>query len=63
MVTAGDMLRAEGQRAALLQMLEIKFGTIDSAVRDRVEKGSPDQVISWLRRFVVAKTLDEIFAT
>lgn len=61
MVTAADVLRAEGRREALLDQLEVKFGQVEPAVRARVEQASNEQVIAWLRRVVVVSTLGDVF--
>jgi predicted transposase YdaD len=73
-MSTADMLRAEGRvegrlegrlegrREMLLEQLEIKFGSLDTATRTRVESATHEQVIAWLRRFAVASTLDEVFA-
>jgi hypothetical protein len=59
------MLRAEGaleaRRESLLELLEIKFGRVDPAVRVRVEQAPLEKLTAWMRRFVVAATLEEVF--
>jgi hypothetical protein len=62
MVTAADVLRAEGRRAALLDLLEVKFGRVDAAIRSRVEAATNEQVIAWTRRVVAATSLEAVFA-
>jgi hypothetical protein len=69
MVSTADMLRAEGRqegrlearRESLLELLEIKFGSIDSATRARVEHAFDTQVVVWMRRIVVVDTMEELF--
>jgi hypothetical protein len=56
-------LRAEGRRAALLDLLEVKFERVDAAIRSRIEAATNEQVIAWTRRVVTAASLDEVFAT
>jgi predicted transposase YdaD len=68
-MSTADMLRAEGRlegrlearRESLLELLEIKFGPVDSDVRARIEQAPLAQVTAWLRRFVVASTVGEVF--
>jgi len=64
-MTTADMLRAEGRlearRESLLELLEIKFGPIDPAVRIRIEQAPLEQVTAWMRRIVVVATLGEVF--
>lgn len=63
-MTTADMLRAEGGlealRGILLEQLEIKFGSVDSAVRARVEQAPLERVTAWMRRFVVVATIGEV---
>lgn len=65
-MTAADQLRAEGRlearREDLLELLEIKFGAVDCSVRVRVEQAPLEQLRAWMRRGIVATTLDEVFA-
>ena len=68
-MSTADMLRAEGRlegrlearRESLLELLEIKFGRVDPAVRVRVEQAPLEKLTAWMRRFVVAATLEEVF--
>ena len=69
-MTTADMLRAEGRvegqiearRESLLDLLAIKFGPVDPAVRDRIAVASIDLLVLWLRRVVVAPSIDAVFA-
>ena len=65
-MSTADMLRAEGRlearRQSLLEQLEVKFGPVDPATRARVEQGTLEQLIAWARRFVVAASIEEVFA-
>jgi hypothetical protein len=63
MVSTADMLRAEARLEALLVQIEVKFGAVDPTTRARVEQGSNEQVIAWMRRIVVVATLEDLFAT
>ena len=64
-MSTADMLRAEGRlearRESLLELLEIKFGPVDRAVRSRIESASLEQVTAWMRRFVIVSTLGAVF--
>ena len=62
MVSGADLLAAEVRRDSLLELLEIKFGRLDPALRARVEEASPIQVTTWLRRMVVVDALEVVFA-
>ena len=63
MVSAADVLRAEGRRATLLEQLEFKFGAVDPAIRSRVENASLAELVAWSRRIVVAATVEAVFAS
>jgi hypothetical protein len=64
-MSTADMLRAEGaleaRREILLEQLEIKFGPVDPAIRSRVEQAPLEKLTAWMRRFVVASTVGEVF--
>lgn len=64
-MSTADMLRAEGaleaRRESLLELLEIKFGPIDPAVRVRVEQAPLEKLTAWMRRIVVVSTVGEVF--
>jgi len=68
-MSTADMLRAEGRlegrlearRESLLELLEIKFGPVDRAVRARIENASLEQVTAWIRRFAIVSTLGAVF--
>jgi len=65
MMSTADLLRAEGRlearREGLLELLEIKFGSVASALRVCVEQAPLEHVILWLHRVVVVRTLEEVF--
>jgi predicted transposase/invertase (TIGR01784 family) len=52
---------AEGKASSLLQLLEIRFGPVSAALRDRVNGADVASVEAWLRRFVTAPDLPSIF--
>lgn len=66
-----DALRAEGRtegrtqafRENLLEQLAIRFGAVDDAVRKRVEEAGCDRLQGWLRRVVVATTVEAVFTS
>lgn len=68
-MTAADQLRAEGRlegrreerREILLELLEVRFGPVDPALRARIEQAPLEQLGAWTRRFVVASTREEVF--
>lgn len=62
MATTAEQLQIATRRESLVELLEIKFGRLDPALRARVEEASPDQVTTWLRRMVVADALEKVFA-
>jgi hypothetical protein len=53
--------RLEGRRETLLELLEIKFGPVDPAVRTRIESASLEQVTAWMHRIVVVATVGAVF--
>jgi len=62
MATTAEQLQIATRRDSLLELLEIKFGRLDPALRARVEKASSEQVTAWLRRMVVVDALEKVFA-
>ena len=64
-MTSADMLRAEGRLEAhqerLLELLEIKFGPVAPAIRERIGAASLDQLVQWMRRFVLSPSLEAVF--
>ncbi len=66
LMTAGEVLieRGEirGERRALLTMLTVRFGAVPAAVLARVNAAELAQLDAWIRRGVIAATLDEVFA-
>lgn len=51
----------QGQAAQLLDMLELRFGTLPDAVRERVSKAEVPQLQRWARNFVHAERLEQVF--
>jgi phage baseplate assembly protein W len=43
-------------------MLQAKYGSIDPALRARIEAASLEQLLAWARRIVVVRTIEELFA-
>lgn len=52
-----------GQAAALIQVLERRFGGLPVHVRKQIAGASPGELKSWLDRAVDAATLGAVFAT
>ena len=65
MVTAADVLRAEGRlearREDLIELLRARFGAMDEADRTRIESADEESLKEWLRRAAVAPTLHAVF--
>jgi len=52
----------QGQVQILVAMLETRFGELDSDIRVRIERATPDQVADWSTRFARgASSVAEIF--
>ncbi len=74
-MTTADQLRAQGRtegktegrlearREDLLELLSIRFGPLGATARRRIEKANLGQLIAWLRRFVIAKSVTDVFVT
>ena len=54
-----DAGRVEGRVETLLRLLELKFGPLDDATRDRVARGAAEHFARWTEQLLVAKTLDD----
>ncbi|MYN44220.1 transposase [Pseudoduganella sp. FT93W] len=52
----------QGQAAQLLDILELRFGTLPEAVRNRVATAESAQLRRWARNFVFAERLEQVFA-
>ena len=52
---------AQGRAKALLQLLEVRFGTVSEGVRTRVLSASPRELDTWLGAVLGARDLDAVF--
>jgi hypothetical protein len=67
-MTTADMMRAEGRaegrlearRESLLDLLEIRFGAVDSATRRRIAGAPMRLLVAWLRRGIAADSIESI---
>jgi len=55
--------RREGERRLLLRQLERKFGTIDPAIRRRIEEAEDRQLLAWGESLLTAETLEDVFSS
>lgn len=53
--------RAEGQRSMLAKLLQLKFGPLDEASKERLDGASPAQLGAWAKRVLTASSLKEIW--
>ncbi|MFF3569661.1 Rpn family recombination-promoting nuclease/putative transposase [Nocardia jiangxiensis] len=61
-MTTGDMLRAEGRAATLLDQLTTKFGGTSESVRRTVREATLPDLETWSRRILTADTIDAVFS-
>ncbi len=54
--------RSEGQAGILLRLLELRFGDVPDAVRERVRGASAAELEAWADAVLVAASLDEVLA-
>jgi predicted transposase/invertase (TIGR01784 family) len=54
--------RAEGSRELLLRQLELKFGPLEAAARERVRTASEQQLLAWGTRILSADSLAAVLA-
>ncbi len=54
--------RLEAGTAILLNLLTLKFGVPDDAVRQRVQNADADTLLSWSARVLTAQCLEDVFA-
>ena len=55
--------RMEGQSAMLELLLLQRFGNmLDQDVQERLHHARPEQLETWARRILDARTIDEVFA-
>ncbi|MYM38450.1 transposase [Duganella qianjiadongensis] len=52
----------QGQATQLLDMLELRFGTLSAAVRQHVAAAEVPQLQRWARNFVHAERLEQVFS-
>ena len=46
----------------LLELLELRFGSLSDDTQARVDAADPPQLRAWTRQVLTAKTLDDVFA-
>ena len=51
-----------GERRVLLRQLELRFGSLPEAYRERIATADPDTLLVWGERVLSAHQLEEIFA-
>lgn len=54
--------KLEGERTALLRVMQKKFGAIPMTIRQLIEEANADTLLEWLDTAIFANSLDEIFA-
>ncbi|WP_425338410.1 DUF4351 domain-containing protein [Thiorhodococcus minor] len=52
--------RQEGEAAVLLRQLQLKFGELPSAARERVAGADAQTLLTWSERVLTARSLDEV---
>ena len=50
-----------GQRALLQRLLQQRFGSLSSDLKQQLEQADDDRLVRWCDRLLEAKTLDDIF--
>ncbi|MCY3814659.1 MAG: DUF4351 domain-containing protein [Gammaproteobacteria bacterium] len=55
--------RAEGERAALVRLLERRFGALPPEAAERLRQAPETVLQTWVDNVLDAKTLDEVFRT
>jgi predicted transposase/invertase (TIGR01784 family) len=55
--------RVEGRAATLNDLLSVKFGPLPPAVAERLQRASESELSEWTKKFVVADSLDAVFAS
>ena len=58
-----DRMRQEGGLAVLSRLLERRFGPLDPAVTERLQKAGPAELERWTDNILDARTLEEVFRT
>ncbi len=54
--------RSEGEAGIVLRLLELRFGAVPDAVRERVCRALPTELEAWAEAVLVAASLDEVLA-
>ncbi|NNJ84699.1 MAG: hypothetical protein HKP13_07180 [Gammaproteobacteria bacterium] len=52
----------KGEAALLTRLLGYKFGALPSAIRQRMENATSEELALWEQRVLNAKNLDEVFS-
>ena len=55
--------REEGRIAALLELLEARFGAVDVSLAERVRRGDAAELRAWQLRALQIASLDELLIT
>ena len=58
-----ERMRQEGVLAILSRLLERRFGPLDPAVTERLQKASATELERWADNILDASTLDEVFSS
>ena len=53
--------RREGEAILLLRLLERKFGSLKSSVRQKIENADGERLLEWGERILTARSLAEVF--
>lgn len=54
--------KRQGEAAIVLKQLQLKFGALDTATRNRVRAAEPKQLERWAQRLLTADCLEEVFS-
>ncbi|MEM9462954.1 MAG: Rpn family recombination-promoting nuclease/putative transposase [Myxococcota bacterium] len=52
----------QGRSEMLLELLELRFGSLSDTTRAQINTASPQQLRAWTRQVLTANTLDNVFA-
>ena len=55
--------RAEGQAGIVLRLMELRFGSVSEAARERVLGGSTSELEAWAEAVLTASGIDEVLAS
>jgi predicted transposase YdaD len=53
--------RQEGEARILLQLLRLKFGTLEPEIEEQVRSADSDRLLEWSRRILNAESLRDVF--